>query len=174
MPSLEIAINVEEQSMPWAAAGSNVTMHLTSVDPVHLGIGSVLCPTTDVVPLATLFTARIIVFDVIVPIAAGTSVCYCDRKTDIYIADEGCRRLSCSTTPGMCQRQSRGYCQSSTGQMGQLSSGILGVLFFSPITSVSSLYDIPAFSPRAPRQRFKSLCEPTPCRVLLQVQGLSL
>jgi elongation factor 1 alpha-like protein len=72
--SPEIAINVEEQSMRWAAAGSNVTMYLISVDPVHLGIGSVLCPTTDVVPLATLFTARIMVFDVIVPIAAGASV----------------------------------------------------------------------------------------------------
>ena len=59
--------------MPWAAAGSNVTLSLTA-DPVHLVIGNVLCPPTDLVPLVTVFTARIIVFDVQLPITAGASV----------------------------------------------------------------------------------------------------
>jgi elongation factor 1 alpha-like protein len=65
---------VEEESVPWAAAGSNATLYLTAIDPVHLAIGNVLCSTTDVIPLATVFTARIIVFDIQVPITAGTSV----------------------------------------------------------------------------------------------------
>src|SRR5436190_12133457 len=68
------AIEVEGKAVPWAAAGSSVTLYLTSVDPVHLGIGTVLCPPNDLVPLATVFTARIIVFDIQVPIAVGTSV----------------------------------------------------------------------------------------------------
>ena len=67
-------IDVEEENQLWAAAGSNVTVYLTSIDPVHVNIGTVLCPLTDPIPLATVFTAQIIVFDVQVPITAGTSV----------------------------------------------------------------------------------------------------
>ena len=68
------AIFIDGESLPWAAAGQNVTMYLTAVDPIHLNVGSVLCPPSDVVPLATVFTARIIVFEIGVPITAGTSV----------------------------------------------------------------------------------------------------
>ncbi|KAG2119097.1 P-loop containing nucleoside triphosphate hydrolase protein [Suillus discolor] len=67
-------IDVEEQSVPWAAAGTNATLYLTSIDPIHLSIGSVLCPPSDIVPLATVFTARIIVFDIQLPITTGTSI----------------------------------------------------------------------------------------------------
>lgn len=66
--------------MPWAAAGSNVTLYLTAVDTVNLNIGSVLCPPGDLVPLATHFIARIIVFDIQVPITAGASVIVFDTK----------------------------------------------------------------------------------------------
>ncbi|KAF9468903.1 EF Tu GTP binding domain-containing protein [Collybia nuda] len=68
------SIEVEGDSVPWTAAGSNATLYMTAIDPVHLAIGSVLCSTTDLVPLATMFTARIIIFDIQVPITAGTSV----------------------------------------------------------------------------------------------------
>lgn len=68
------AIETETENLPWAAAGMNVTLYLTAVDPVHLNIGSVLCPPTNLIPLVTVFTARIIVFDIQVPILAGTSV----------------------------------------------------------------------------------------------------
>lgn len=51
-----------------------MTLYLTAVDPIQLNIGSVLCPTTDVITLASVFSARIIVFDIQVPILAGTSV----------------------------------------------------------------------------------------------------
>lgn len=67
-------IEVEDENVPWAAVGSNVTLFLTAIDPVHLNIGSILCPPTDLVPLAISFTARIIVFDIQVPITAGASV----------------------------------------------------------------------------------------------------
>lgn len=74
------AIEIEDASVPWAAAGSNATLYLTAVDPVNLSIGSVLCPPSDLVPLATHFTARIIVFDIQVPIIAGASVILSDIK----------------------------------------------------------------------------------------------
>ena len=67
-------ISYEGDSIPWAAAGQTVTIHMTAVDPIHLNVGSVLCPPTSIVPLATTFKARIIVFDITMPITAGTSV----------------------------------------------------------------------------------------------------
>lgn len=69
-----LAIEVEDENQPWAAAGSNVTVYLTSIDPVHINIGTVLCPLTDTIPLVSVFTAKIIVFDIQIPITAGTSV----------------------------------------------------------------------------------------------------
>ncbi|KAK0490672.1 EF Tu GTP binding domain-containing protein [Armillaria novae-zelandiae] len=68
------SIEVEEQSASWAMAGTNATLFLTGIDPIHLAVGSVLCPPSDVVPLATIFTARIIIFDVQLPVTAGASV----------------------------------------------------------------------------------------------------
>lgn len=61
-------------------AGMNVTVALTNIDPVNLNIGSVLCYPGEVVPLATSFTARIIVFDIAVPIIVGASVCSIPHK----------------------------------------------------------------------------------------------
>ncbi|TFK29225.1 EF Tu GTP binding domain-containing protein [Coprinopsis marcescibilis] len=68
------SIDIDEETAPWAAAGSNVTIQLTGIDPVHVNIGSVLCPPTDLVPLATSFLARVIVFDIDVPITSGSSI----------------------------------------------------------------------------------------------------
>ncbi|KAG9005228.1 Hsp70 suppressor, GTPase facilitates ribosomal subunit dissociation, partial [Tulasnella sp. 427] len=68
------AIELEDTLVPWAAAGSNVTLYLSNVDPVNLNIGSVLCPPGDTVPLASSFVAQVIVFDIQVPITSGTSV----------------------------------------------------------------------------------------------------
>ncbi|KAG7097234.1 hypothetical protein E1B28_004605 [Marasmius oreades] len=71
---LGTTITIEDDNVPWAAAGSTATIQLVSIDPVHLNIGSVLCPPHDLVPLATIFTARIIVFDTQIPITSGTSI----------------------------------------------------------------------------------------------------
>jgi elongation factor 1 alpha-like protein len=68
------SIEFEENFVTWAASGSNVVLNLTSIDPVNLSIGSILCPQNDLTPLATTFTAKIIVFDIAVPITAGSSV----------------------------------------------------------------------------------------------------
>ncbi|EJT97710.1 EF Tu GTP binding domain-containing protein [Dacryopinax primogenitus] len=67
-------IEQDESSLPWAAAGSTVTLYLAGVDPIHLDIGSVLCPPDALVPLTTTFTAQIIVFDIQLPLTSGASV----------------------------------------------------------------------------------------------------
>ncbi|KAF9651276.1 hypothetical protein BDM02DRAFT_3091701 [Thelephora ganbajun] len=76
-------ISYEGDNIPWAAAGQTVTLYMTAVDPIHLNVGSVLCPQTSIVPLATTFTARIIVFDIAMPITAGTSVELFHHSQDI-------------------------------------------------------------------------------------------
>ena len=67
-------ISYEGDNLPWAAAGQTVTIYMTGVDPIHLNVGSILCPPTSIVPLVTTFTARIIVFDITTPVTAGASV----------------------------------------------------------------------------------------------------
>jgi hypothetical protein len=69
-----VAIEVDEDSAPYAVAGQNVTLYLSGIDPKHLAIGTVLCPTSLPVPLVTQFTAQILVFDLQSPIIAGTPV----------------------------------------------------------------------------------------------------
>ncbi|KAI9574998.1 P-loop containing nucleoside triphosphate hydrolase protein [Boletus coccyginus] len=68
------SIDLDERSVSWASAGSNATLYLTTIDPIHLNIGSVLCPLNDLVPLTTCFSARIIIFDILLPITSGASV----------------------------------------------------------------------------------------------------
>ncbi|KAG9317166.1 hypothetical protein JVU11DRAFT_1358 [Chiua virens] len=68
------SIEVDDRNVLWAAAGSNATLYLTAIDPIHLNIGSVLCPPNDLVPLAITFSARVIVFDIQLPITSGASV----------------------------------------------------------------------------------------------------
>jgi len=82
-----LAIEFEQDFVPWAASGSNVVLNLTSVDPLNLSVGSVLCPQKDLIPLATTFTAKIIVFDIAVPITAGSSVgtIYSRYSPDSYV-----------------------------------------------------------------------------------------
>ncbi|TYJ58119.1 hypothetical protein B9479_001215 [Cryptococcus floricola] len=78
VPGDEVAnvrtIEVDEDSAPYAVAGQNVTLYLSNIDPIHLSIGTVLCPTSLPVPLITKFSAQILVFDLQSPIIAGTPV----------------------------------------------------------------------------------------------------
>ncbi|TFY69490.1 hypothetical protein EVJ58_g378 [Rhodofomes roseus] len=68
------SIMSDDKSLPWAIDGANVILYLTSVDPAHLAIGSVLCRPSDVIPLSISFTARVIIFDIDIPITVGASV----------------------------------------------------------------------------------------------------
>ena len=84
-------IEVDNDSVPFASAGTNVTVYLANIDPINLrwvvdmiriqmliiiikSIGSVLCSPTDLVPLASKFIAQILLFDINIPILPGTTV----------------------------------------------------------------------------------------------------
>lgn len=80
------AIDSDGDALPWAGAGANVNVTLTGVDPVSLAVGSVLCRSGQLVPLVSTFTAKIIVFDIQIPITAGTSVSSALRR--VFPPDE--------------------------------------------------------------------------------------
>lgn len=96
------AIERDEETVPYASAGQNVNLYLAGIDPIHLNIGSVLCPLSDLVPLATKFTAQILVFDIAFPLIAGVPVSINPSTTatnDIHMIFSS----NCSTIPTMCQ-----------------------------------------------------------------------
>ncbi|KZT54538.1 hypothetical protein CALCODRAFT_382929 [Calocera cornea HHB12733] len=78
-------IEQDDDSAPWAAAGSTVTLYLAGVDQIHLDIGSVLCPPDAPVPLALAFTAQIIVFDLQLPLTQGASVELFHHSRDVPV-----------------------------------------------------------------------------------------
>ncbi|EKM80415.1 hypothetical protein AGABI1DRAFT_58185 [Agaricus bisporus var. burnettii JB137-S8] len=77
------SIEVEDESVNWAMAGMNVAIALANIDPVNLNIGSVLCFPGEAVALTTVFTARIIVFDIAIPITPGASVELFNQSRDV-------------------------------------------------------------------------------------------
>lgn len=63
---------IEHDSEPvdWAVAGSNVTVHLSDIDPIHLKIGDVLCkPGSDRIECVKDFTVKILAFEFLMPMS---------------------------------------------------------------------------------------------------------
>lgn len=68
------ALTINEESSKWAAAGDSVMLTLTELDILQLKIGTILCPPSQPVPITSHFLARIVVFDVKIPITRGFPV----------------------------------------------------------------------------------------------------
>lgn len=64
----------ETNSIASAFAGDQVTITLSGIDVSTITVGSVICHVKDVVPIASRFQARIIVFNVKMPITNGFPV----------------------------------------------------------------------------------------------------
>ena len=68
------SLEVDSATAPLARAGDSVDITLADVDPSVLAAGAVLCHPEWPVPLATKFTARILVLEVAIPILHGQQV----------------------------------------------------------------------------------------------------
>ncbi|GAA5941246.1 hypothetical protein JCM3775_006661 [Rhodotorula graminis] len=77
------ALEVEGELVPYALAGSNVTVYLSAIEANQLSVGSVLCPPSQPVPVASSFLAQIIVFEPQYPITAGYAVELFHHSRDI-------------------------------------------------------------------------------------------
>lgn len=67
-------IEKDGEAVPWAGAGASVTLYLTGMDQINVNVGSVLCPPSALVPLATEVQAQVIVFEPTYPLVLGTAL----------------------------------------------------------------------------------------------------
>ncbi|KAK9322498.1 hypothetical protein V1517DRAFT_260299 [Lipomyces orientalis] len=87
VPSNETAavksIAIADQPNDWAVAGDNVQIALSNIDIVHLRAGDILCATANPVRCAKTFSARIIAFQLRIPLIKGSNVLiYRGRTTE--------------------------------------------------------------------------------------------
>ncbi|KAI8145405.1 P-loop containing nucleoside triphosphate hydrolase protein [Fennellomyces sp. T-0311] len=68
------AMQVNDETATWGAAGDSVLMTLSGLDIMNLSTGCVLCNTLQPVPVTSSFNAQIVVFDVKIPITSGYPV----------------------------------------------------------------------------------------------------
>ncbi|PWN28545.1 hypothetical protein BDZ90DRAFT_238871 [Jaminaea rosea] len=66
------AIEQDGESVPWAVAGSSVTVYLQGIEEIHVAVGSVLCPIGQTVQLSTNLLVQLLVFEPTYPILAGS------------------------------------------------------------------------------------------------------
>ncbi|KAK9371547.1 uncharacterized protein V1513DRAFT_386623 [Lipomyces chichibuensis] len=87
VPSNETAtiksIAIADQQNDWAVAGDNVQIALSNIDIVHLRAGDILCTASNPVQCAKIFSARIIVFQLRIPLIKGSNILiYRGRTTE--------------------------------------------------------------------------------------------
>lgn len=68
------AIEYDSESVPWAVAGSSVTVYMTNIEMNFITIGAILCPPSAPVPTTTSFIAQLLIFEPSLPILAGTTL----------------------------------------------------------------------------------------------------
>lgn len=78
MPAAEYAvikgISVNDEGVNFAFAGDSVSVVITGIDIAHVSVGSVLCDPTAPVACATRIQARVVLFNLEVPLTRGFTV----------------------------------------------------------------------------------------------------
>ncbi|EDO47521.1 predicted protein, partial [Nematostella vectensis] len=70
------ALNIHDEPTQWACAGDHVTLTLSGIDMMHVGVGTVLCDPASPIRGTCRIKARIIVFNIEVPITNGFMVLF--------------------------------------------------------------------------------------------------
>jgi elongation factor 1 alpha-like protein len=63
------SLEIDNESVDWAVAGQNVTIHLTGIDPAHLKIGDVLCRPGSEIPSVKELKVKVLAFNFLMPMA---------------------------------------------------------------------------------------------------------
>lgn len=63
------SLEIDNESVDWAVAGQNVTIHLTGIDPAHLKIGDVLCRAGSEIQSIKELKVKVLAFDFLMPMA---------------------------------------------------------------------------------------------------------
>lgn len=70
------AFTIHDESVQLACAGDHVTLTLSGLDLMHVGVGSVLCSPSSSIKCTTKMKARILVFNIRIPITKGFTVLF--------------------------------------------------------------------------------------------------
>lgn len=71
-----IRLESDETPLAWAVAGDYVRISLSGVEDSQIGRRSVICPIHSRIPITHSFEARIVVFDVLIPLVNGSSLVF--------------------------------------------------------------------------------------------------
>lgn len=61
------ALEIDQESVDWAVAGQNVTIHLSGIEEQYLKIGDVLCSPSSAIQNISSFTAKVLAFEFLTP-----------------------------------------------------------------------------------------------------------
>uniref|UniRef100_A0A8C4GIT9 HBS1-like protein n=1 Tax=Dicentrarchus labrax TaxID=13489 RepID=A0A8C4GIT9_DICLA len=64
-------ITLHDEALDWAAAGDHVSLTVTGMDIIKINVGCVFCDTKEPIRVCTRFRARILLFNIEVPITQG-------------------------------------------------------------------------------------------------------
>ncbi|XP_076025590.1 HBS1-like protein isoform X1 [Genypterus blacodes] len=67
-------ITLHDEALDWAAAGDHVNLTVTGMDIIKMNVGSVCCDPKEPIRVCTRFRARILLFNIEVPITQGFPV----------------------------------------------------------------------------------------------------
>ncbi|XP_068006016.1 HBS1-like protein isoform X2 [Melanerpes formicivorus] len=67
-------ITLHDEPVDWAAAGDHVSLTLTGMDIIKINVGCVFCDPKEPIKVCTRFRARVLIFNVEVPITKGFPV----------------------------------------------------------------------------------------------------
>ncbi|XP_045158816.2 HBS1-like protein isoform X2 [Mercenaria mercenaria] len=80
MPAAEYAIikgiGINDEAVNYAFAGDSVSVVITGIDMTHVSVGSVLCDSVSPVTCATRIQARVVLFNLEIPITRGFTVIF--------------------------------------------------------------------------------------------------
>lgn len=89
VPSMESTlvktIMISNNLRDWAVAGDNVELILANIDMMHLRAGDVMCSLSAPIKRARIFTARVIIFQLRIPLIKGSNaIVYRGRTTEAF------------------------------------------------------------------------------------------
>ncbi|XP_061234119.1 HBS1-like protein isoform X1 [Neopsephotus bourkii] len=67
-------ITLHDEPVDWAAAGDHITLTLTGMDIIKINVGCVYCDPKEPIKVCTRFRARVLIFNIEVPITKGFPV----------------------------------------------------------------------------------------------------
>uniref|UniRef100_A0A8C2DKG0 HBS1-like translational GTPase n=1 Tax=Cyprinus carpio TaxID=7962 RepID=A0A8C2DKG0_CYPCA len=74
-------ITLHDEALDWAAAGDHVSLTVTGMDIIKINVGCIFCDPKEAIRACTRFRARILLFNIEVPITQGFPVRKCSVQT---------------------------------------------------------------------------------------------